>query len=467
MTDRDAGLLLLEEPNAAQDEFRPHSLSQSVGLIEQRCTGSDMLQYLIEAESSRQDLEHCAKELNRRLDQSAKATRDAEAAAQTKSDFLAMMSHEIRTPLNGILGMAGILLNKELGSSERDCVETIRNSGEALLSIVDQLLDFSKMDAGRLELEREQFEIKSVMEEAIQIVKGTAARKSLQLLFDIHPAVPLAVRGDAGRLRQILLNLLGNAVKFTERGKIELKAELAGFRKGEYQLRFSVTDQGIGITEEQQAKLFQPFIQAEASTSRRFGGTGLGLAICKRLAELMGGAVGVKSRPGEGSSFWFTIAVLPSNGAVPQLNSPATLSRSSAGEKNLNILLVEDNSINKKVGLLLLKSLGYRADVASNGFEALAAMGSKRYDLVLMDCLMPEMDGFEATRHIRSLGGYGAQVPIIAMTAGAFSEDRAACLAAGMTDYLSKPVRETELQAKLEFWLSGKGQPLDQRARPN
>lgn len=266
------------------------------------------------------------------------------------------------------------------------------------------------------------------------------------------------------RLRQVLLNLLSNAVKFTQQGKIELKAELAGWRAGEYELRFSVTDQGIGLTEEQQAKLFKPFSQADASTARKFGGTGLGLAISKRLTELMGGKIGVTSRPGEGSSFWFTIRVLPCQAALPA-PTPAIRAASDAAKKEFRILLVEDNTINQKVALLMLKGLGYRAEVVMNGSEALTAIGSERYDLILMDCLMPEMDGFEATRRIRSQAGHGSQVPIIAMTANAFAEDREACLAAGMTDYLSKPVREAELRRKLDFWLSGKGEPLG--AEPN
>src|SRR5207248_829606 len=244
------------------------------------------------------------------VDKSAKAARQAQLEAQNKDDFLAMMSHEIRTPLNGILGMAAVLLSRDLGTTERDCVEMIRNSGEALLTIIDEILDFSKIEAGRLELECAEFEIAQAIEGAIQTVRPAAERKSLRLSVEIERAVPKVVRGDTVRLRQVLMNLLSNAIKFTKEGTIKLKAELVGAQQDKFELRFSVADTGIGITEEQQTKLFQPFSQADVSTTRKFGGTGLGLAISKRLTELMGGSIGVTSRPGEGSLFWFSIRAL-------------------------------------------------------------------------------------------------------------------------------------------------------------
>ncbi len=263
------------------------------------------------------------------------------------------------------------------------------------------------------------------------------------------------------RLRQVLLNLLGNAVKFSAAGTVKLEADLLSSTANGFEVRFSVTDNGIGISEEQQTRLFQPFTQASASTARKYGGTGLGLAICKQIVDLMGGNIGVQSRPGEGSTFWFTAKVLRPAGDLPRAK-PLALERSAAAPitKDFRILLVEDNPLNQKVALIMLEKLGYKADVANDGRDAIRALAQNRYDLVLMDCRMPEMDGFEATRRIRATPGRGTQVPIIAMTAGAYSKDREACLAAGMTDYLAKPVRELQLKTKLDHWLSGTGRQL-------
>jgi CheY-like chemotaxis protein len=413
------------------------------------------LQYLIETQSSRDDLEARATELKRLAEYSEKATCEAELAGRAKSDFLAMMSHEIRTPLNGIIGMTSILLERCLGAEDRDCVEIIRKSGETLLTIVDDVLDFSKIEADRLELECADFELSKAIEETLQMVQDAAARKSIRLVARTEATLPKIVRGDIVRLRQILLNLLSNAIKFTSTGTVELKVDISGSSGCQYELRFAITDQGIGISKEQQAKLFQPFAQAEASTARRFGGTGLGLSICRRLAEMMGGNIHVESESGKGSCFWFTIKVLPA--CDPALSEDALVVQSQpliGTNKNARVLLVEDNGINQKVALLMLRGLGYEADLASNGREAMIAVASQRYDLVLMDCQMPEIDGFEATRQIRSSAALGAQIPIVAMTANAFAEDREACLKSGMNDYLAKPVRLPELSTKLEFWLS-------------
>jgi two-component system sensor histidine kinase/response regulator len=428
---------------------------QSLGLVDRPCTDGDLLQHFLEIESSRESLERYAAELSRQLNESAKARQQAQSEAQGKSAFLAMMSHEIRTPLNGIIGMTAVLLERDLAPAEHDCVETIRKSGEALLAVIDDILDFSKIEAGHLDLECEEFEITEAVDSAMEIVKTEAVRRSNRLVVNIEQQVPRMVRGDLIRLRQILLNLLSNAVKFTNRGKIELRCELLKQSATDIELRFTIADNGVGMTLEQQARLFQPFSQAHVSTTRKFGGTGLGLAICKRLAEMMNGSIGVRSVPGAGSEFWFTIQVLAS-GRLPASRQAAPVYRLNKGAKlpDFRILLVEDNTINQKVAQLMIKDLGHTVDVANNGLEALSAFGAKNYDLVLMDCLMPEMDGFEATRRIRSSGSAGLRTPIIAMTANAFAQDREDCLAAGMTDYLSKPVRQQELKEKLDYWLS-------------
>ncbi len=439
-------LAMTERP--VTDDFRPHALRQSLGLVEhcltdrpageRRCSEQEMLQHFLEIESSRERLR--------------RQTREAEVSAQAKSDFLAMMSHEMRTPLNGIIGMTAVLLAHTLSEQERDCVETIRHSGEVLLGVIDEVLDLSKIEAGRLQLECAEFHPAAVIGEALQVVECAAARKPLTLVTCIEREMPKVVRGDSVRIRQILLNLLSNAIKFTPAGKIDLHAGSKSTEDGGYELFFSVTDDGIGISEAQQQKLFRPFSQATASTTRQFGGTGLGLTICKKLAELMGGGIGVKSRLGHGSCFWFTVKVRASEGRAISMPMQKLMKLETAA-KPFRLLLVDDNRINQKVALMMLKKLGYDADIAKNGREALAAIASRRYDLVLMDCIMPEMDGFEATRLLRSSGGLAAMLPVIAMTASAFAEDREACLAAGMNDYLSKPVRESELVQKLESWL--------------
>ena len=457
---------------AVPSDFRPATRRQSVGLVELRhepaavdgvlaeqpSTDQDLLQFFLAIESSRQEMETYNRYLSTVVRQSAQARAEAESAARLKSDFLATMSHEMRTPLNGIIGMTSALLSRQLGDLERDYVETIRQAGESLRSLVDDVLDLSKIEAGKLRLERADFELARSVNDAVQIVQSVAAQKSIKFEVKNDPRLPKWVCGDVTRVRQILLNLLSNAIKFTSEGTIEIRTRVQLIDEAECEILFSVKDEGIGITDEQQRKLFKPFSQAEDSTTRKYGGTGLGLAICKRLTELMSGQIGVTSRYGEGSLFWFTVRVQVAKtpAAVVVADAEQVASTPVIVPKNAQILLVEDNKINQKVALLMLKNLGYPVDVAQNGSDALVSLDSKHYDLVLMDCMMPEMDGLEATRRLRSLGGHGATVPVIAMTASAFDDDRVACLTAGMNDFISKPVCEADLGAKISFWLSSR-----------
>jgi PAS domain S-box-containing protein len=537
--------------------------------------------------TDRKQAEARLREQARELEQARDA---ALAAAQAKSDFLAMVSHEVRTPMNGVIGMTGLLLDTTLTPEQREYARTVRASAQALLTIINDILDFSKVEAGRLEIETVDCDPAMMAEESVDLLAEAAAAKGLELSYLVDDEVPARVGGDPGRLRQILLNLLANAVKFTDAGDVTLRVSVDAQDERSTLLRFEVTDSGIGVPEEAQARLFQPFSQVDASTTRKYGGTGLGLAISRRLAELMGGAIGVRSVDNHGSTFWFTARVerrawtspecrplladtrvliaaggslsgaliaqtvrrlggvadlvhepgqvieavrrahaagaeyrlvyvderlsggadlallgalaggaglpavpvvllsasrAPTRAVVEQLvagrltkpvrashvvrglstlfgaaNRPAeaprreTQAEPADSRRKGRILLAEDNVVNQRVAMRLLEKFGYRVDVVADGREAVEAFTQLGYDLVLMDCQMPEMDGFMATGAIREREGAGRRTPIVAMTAGAMPGDRERCLDAGMDDYLTKPVDVEKLRQVLERWMA-------------
>ena len=461
-------------------ESLPAPVAALVELVDRTYRTADQDRYLLERsltissqemqslyEALRAAAESRVSEMERAV---GEARESAEAASRAKSEFLANISHEIRTPLNAVIGMTSVLLGSDLSEEHQDHVQTIRKSGEALLGLINEILDFSRLEAGRMPLEEHPFLLRERIAIAFELVAPDARRKGLRLSWEIGPGCPDVLVGDAARLQQILLNLLSNAVKFTPAGEVLLTAELAGPEgdEGEVVLRFQVSDTGVGLPPDRIEELFSPFLQADASTSRRYGGSGLGLAISRRLVERMGGRITAEAGTGGGSIFTFTIRFHRGSEAdltSAALLSPAPVAIASGDREPLRILLAEDNPLNQKVARLLLGKLGYSADLAANGLEVLAALERQDYDVVLMDVMMPELDGLEATRRIVGRWPREQRPRIVALTASAMREDRERCLAAGMDEYLSKPIDLQALAEALQHARrEAKGEPREPEA---
>lgn len=440
-------LIRTGQPGAAPEEsvFQDYDINDYLSKTD--ITAHKLRMALLNALRSYRDIRHAA-DLQKQIMLAEQESKTAAAASEAKSQFLAHMSHEIRTPLNGIIGIADILSETPLTEEQARYVNTIEQSGEALLAIINDILDFSKIEAGKLELEETDFSLKEICESLEDIFVAQLKDKNLKYTFKLDPHIPEFLSGDPLRIKQILLNLISNSLKFTRTGGIHIDVHCLQSEPNA-QLEFRVIDTGIGIPADKQPLLFEAFTQVDSSTTRKYGGTGLGLQITKRLIELMGGTIRVESELNEGSTFIFNVHL--KRGKAVQSASHEALQQLSP-EKTQRILVAEDNRTNQMVISAMLKRLGYEFDVCSNGQEAIDALHKERYGIVLMDCQMPVLDGFQATQAIRKDTAI-ASVPVVALTAGATDKEKQQCFDAGMSDFLSKPIKLDLLKDTLLKWV--------------